>query len=209
MSKSSYIRFFLLLLTGILATGCSSNGLTDEPLSQQADSDKNLDLLTDYDRDIWIGPDGWTQEQWQWKRRLRWNKECDYLGEVSVFQMSSNKQLIQVECVPGAYQGMQYLYLYNPQDQSAQQLSLDTPGDSSNPYEIWGHLEFNNQNQQLSILSLSRGTGDCGSYRVYSFDNSTNHQQLIEHRIRECSEEALPDNPPESLFDPKQWPLIQ
>ena len=36
--------------------------------SQNARGTEGLDLLKNYDKDLWSGPDGWTEEQWAWKK---------------------------------------------------------------------------------------------------------------------------------------------
>jgi len=51
----------------------------------------------------WDGPASWSDKQWKWKKRLRWNKECDYVGEIEIHPVSKTQQLIQVMCVCPAH----------------------------------------------------------------------------------------------------------
>lgn len=163
----------------------------------------DLDLLSDYNRDLWDGPDGWTDEQWHWKKRLQWDKECDYVGEVTLFLLSDRIQLVQVMCVPGAYQSMYYLYLYDSEDRSSKQLALGTLDSAEDLYQVWGRLEFDSSSKQLTVLTLARGMGDCGSYRVFSFDNSREQPELVEHRAKRCE-----THPQTSGQTPSEWPMV-
>jgi len=174
---------------------------------------EGLDLLSNYDRDLWDGPDGWTDEQWRWKRLLRWDKNCDYVASIDIHNVSDTQDLIQVMCVPGSYQATYYLFLFNKEGQTSTQLALGAPENTDNPYEISGHLSYDKNASQLSITSLSRGVGDCGVYQLFSFtstNGSTSGENglptLIEKRQRSCSE-TIPKTDSKAIFDPTQWPL--
>jgi len=212
---SQIIRLlFIAAFVVLFVTACSDDIQKEsaQPEAKNAKPDsrniEGLDLLTNYDRDIWDGPDSWSDKQWEWKKRLRWNKACDYVGEVEVYTISKDHELVKVMCVPGAYQAMNYLFLYDLKSNSAKQLALGAPENTDQPNEIWGHLDFNEKSSLLSIVTLSRGVGDCGVYRVFNFKTPNFSPKLVEKRKRECSEEALPENPPEAFFNPKKWPLV-
>ncbi len=206
--------FTLAVFVSLSGTACSNNLHKDTMQPEVTNIKKNvrntesLDLLINYDKDLWDGPAGWSDKQWKWKKRLRWNKECDYVSEVEIHPISKTQQLIQIMCVPGAYQATYYLFLYNSKSKSAKQLALGALENTDKPDEISGHLEFNEERSLLSIVTFSRGTGDCGIYRVFSFKEADSSPELIEKRKRECSEDTLPENPPESFFNPKKWPLV-
>ncbi|VAX02318.1 hypothetical protein MNBD_GAMMA19-1175 [hydrothermal vent metagenome] len=206
--------FILAVFLGLSGTACSDNLHNDTAQPEAIDikqniyNTKGLDLLTNYDKDLWDGPAGWSDKQWKWKKRLRWDKECDYIGEVEVHPVSKTRQLIQIMCVPGAYQAMYYLFLYDSKSKSAKQLALGAPKNTDNPNEISGHLKFSEKNSLLSIVTLSRGIGDCGIYRVFSFKEPDFLPKLIEERKKECGEDPLPENPPKSFFNPEKWPLV-
>jgi hypothetical protein len=101
--------FTLAVFVSLSGTAYSDNFHKNTAQPETTNIKKNvrntegLDLLTNYDRDLWEGPAGWSDKQWKWKKRLRWNKKCDYVGEIEIHSVSKNQQLIQVMCVPGAY----------------------------------------------------------------------------------------------------------
>lgn len=166
-----------------------------------------LDLLTDYDREIWSGPDGWSASQWQWKQTLQWDRHCDYIAEVEAVDISKTLQVVTVQCIPGAYQPMHYVYLFDKASNNHWQLEI--PNNESSQ-EIWGHIEINAARAEITVLSLSRGLGDCGTFSRYKINTDTPLAfELSERRQRSCR--ALPNKPIEDLpkdwFDPKQWPL--
>lgn len=172
-----------------------------------------LDLLTDYDRDIWSGPDGWSDEQWAWKRALKWDRECDYVGEVHVDDVSAHIQLVTVQCVPGSYQPMSYVYLYDKKAEIVKALDLGLPEISETPQEIWGNIGYDADNKELSILSLSRGMGDCGIYRVFEISNlNTVEDANLSPKMtrqRACEDHGTKDlsQLPKEIFDYKKWPI--
>ena len=169
-----------------------------------------LDLLTDYDREIWAGPDEWSASQWKWKQALQWDRHCDYVAEVEVVDITNTLQVVTVQCVPGAYQPMYYVYAFDKTSKNHRQLQI-AKADSKKTQEVWGHIEVDSTAAELSVLSLSRGIGDCGTFSLFKIDNPDAAQafELIERRQRSCS--ALPNKPieelPQEWFDHKRWPL--
>lgn len=166
-----------------------------------------LDLLTDYDREIWAGPDGWSASQWQWKQTLQWDRHCDYVAEVEAIDITKTLQVVTVQCVPGTYQPMHYVYLLDKSSNNHWQLEI--PNNES-PQEIWGHIEVNANRSEITVLSLSRGLGDCGTFSRFKVDSGAPQAfELIERRQQSCR--SLPNKPIEDLpkdwFNPKQWPL--
>lgn len=174
-----------------------------------------LDILQDYDRDLWGGPDAWSKEQWRWKKTLKWDHHCDYLGEVETFDLQNKLQLVRILCVPGAYQPMSYLYLFDQNTRQGKQLELAADGSTDNPKESFGNIEFDSAKKQLSILTLSRGLGDCGTYQVYQLARLKSFADAsfepAEVRRKNCEDHAGKafEELPKSLFDYKNWPLIK
>lgn len=205
MMKKIKLFFFLSAALSFFVIACTAE--TQKNTVQS--NNEGLDLLTDYDREMWSGPDGWSNEQWQWKRQLRWDRECDLLAEVEVHPLSRSHQLVQIMCVPGSYQPMHYLFLYNTDNKTSTQLAIGTPETTDRTKEIWGHLSFNKESALLAITSLSRGLGDCGIYRVFNFKTPGHLPILLEKRQRKCGKEPLPKNPPEEFFIPEKWPLVK
>lgn len=174
-----------------------------------------LDLLTDYDRELWSGPDGWSDSQWQWKRWLNWGQECDYVADVKTFMLSKKLEFVSVLCVPGSYQPTYYLYLFDNQKKQGKQLGLGFSESSLDLNEVIGNIEYEPTNKQLSILTLSRGLADCGVYRVFSLTNVNSlidsNLQIKQIRRRECEDFSGKDfdDLPKEIFDYKLWPVVR
>ncbi|VUD62328.1 hypothetical protein TDB9533_03018 [Thalassocella blandensis] len=222
--KIQKVYLLPILFMSILFLGCKSeagsNAQTANVIESKTAGDSleklpPLDVLKNYDRDLWPGPDGWTETQWHWKKLLRWDKNCDYVDEVEEHELKNNFQLITVQCVPGSYQPMYYIYLFNKENQKSKQLLLGLPESTDNPKEIFGNVNVDSATNEFSILTLSRGIGDCGTYRLFTFDSGDNIENANLHtaetRQRECAKQ-LPDDMeslPKEILDFKQWPLIK
>lgn len=205
-------NIFILLGLTLALVACQKLGSAPSLADETALSD--LDILRDYDRDIWTGPDGWTDEQWYWKKKLKWDRECDYIGLVETYDIDANYQLITVQCFSGAYQSSYYLYLFDKNSESNKQLQLGLPSQTDDLREVSGTIEFTSTNKTLSILSLSRGLGDCGTYRVFQFypgpTLDTSEFKNSETRSKSCQSYDIEINALDGkIFDYKNWPLIQ
>lgn len=206
----------LLLITAILS-GCQANPEKtnhEESLNRET-KHSQLDVLQDYDRDLWGDPDAWNEEQWRWKRLLKWDRNCDYVGDVETYDLNEKLQLVKVQCIPGAYQAMYYVFLLDTTTLESKQLNPGLPESTDNPKEVFGEIKYDSVNQQMSILTLSRGVGDCGSYRLYNFTGSENLHGTVfreaEMRRQKCMDHTVEslEKAPESLFDYKNWPLVK
>jgi hypothetical protein len=226
MKLQKVISIVFLFLSYIVFASCQGNSEKQDyedqqkPAStQKLQKDKNdlsqLDILKDYDRDLWTGPDGWTDEQWRWKKLLKWDRNCDYVADVETHDINEQFQLVTVQCVPGTYQPMYYLFLFDRTTQKSKQLNLGLPDSTDNPKEVFGTIGYDNAKQQMSILSLSRGVGDCGSFRLFNFIVSKNLNEAgflqKELRVQPCKDYAIDnvDNLPKSMFDYRNWPLVK
>jgi len=199
----------------VCASSCanSANKPTQDTVHTEAmntsnNVDEDLDLLSDYDRELWDGPDKWTDKQWYWKRTLKWDRACDYVAEVDTREMTEALWLVQVMCVPGAYQPTYYLYLFAPAEKRSLQLALGAKENTDIANNVSGDLRYDSQHKKLHITTLSRGLGDCGVYQVYGFSERLEQPTLLEKRRRDCSEQPLPDNPPQEIFDARKWPRV-
>lgn len=185
---------------------------TRTPSPALAPNDTDLDVLTEYDRSLWPGPDQWSPEQWMWKRRLRWDRDCDYFGHVTIDELSDSLSLVRVECVPGAFEPLSYVYIYDSDAETGIALEFPTTSrardSAEKPFALWGSTTFDSQTRRFAVIHLSRGTGDCGSYEVYAFDLEHRELELELMRERECSEIPLPDPAPPELFEPTHWPIV-
>lgn len=198
---------FILSLSLLVMTACSQASVEESKGSVLESEYDKLDLLTDYDREIWSGPDGWDTVQWQWKKRLQWDKECDYVGSVETYDLQQQGKLVSIMCVSGAYQPVYYLYTYQPSSGYKRQLLLGDRQNIDNPKIINGLLDYDANTHQLAITTLARGVGDCGVYRVFQLYTAEDPVKLLERRERPCSNQPLPSDPPKEVFTPKLWPL--
>lgn len=209
-------RFFLiaaLSFYSVLFSACQGSAGVEK--SSMTAGLGGLDILKDYDKDLWSGPAGWDEKQWHWKKLLKWDRYCDYVGEVEEYAINGQYQLITVQCVPGAYQPVYYLFLFNETTKESKQLKLGFPESTDNPKEVIGSISVDSAAMQMSILTLSRGIGDCGTYRVFGFYGTEKMEstlfQLEEVRRQECkdlSSENIQELP-EELLDYKKWPKVR
>jgi hypothetical protein len=196
------MKYLILLMASFSLSACaglSSNAATNDEKVQQG-LEQGLDLLVDYDRQSWPGPFSWNDEQWLWKKRLNWSRDCDYIGDVETHSIRSNKDFVVVTCVLGAYQPAQYLYLYDHQSKTASLLSLRSAEEDSK--KVWGDIEFDKEEKVLTVFSKARGLADCGSYEVYDFKQLiSGGPKLVEWRQKDCS-----DTPSADYIPPEHWP---
>jgi|GEM_PF-2979180 len=205
----------LLGYASILAACQSNIGASPDntPAATLPIDKTGLDILQSYDRDLWSGPEGWSEAQWRWKQRLKWDRDCDYVADVETYSLVAPFQLVTVLCVPGAYQPTYYLYLFDGDSQQGRQLELGFPASTDNPKEVIGTLQVDSAEKTLEILTRSRGMGDCGTYRVFHFNPATELTQagfqLQQTRSRACRDHPAVkfEELPKSLFDYKNWPL--
>lgn len=197
------MKYLGLLITVLYLQACATtdNSQDSGELRVEKGLKAGLDLLLDYDRDAWPGPYSWSSEQWLWKKRLRWSKDCDYIGDVSKYTLKADLDFIVVTCVFGAYQPSQYLYTYKTSTQKGELVKLRANKNSS--FKVWGELDYNKATKRLTVFNKGRGLADCGSYEVYDLNQMTNATpKLVEWRKRECTKK-LSDNYPQ----PTEWPL--
>jgi hypothetical protein len=208
-----FVRYIAILTLFIISSCQNISSAPIESANHSSANHSDLDLLKNYDRELWSGPDGWSTEQWQWKRTLRWDKNCDYIGEVEVYNIDPKYQLVTVQCVPGSYQPTYYAYIFDKHSKESKQLSLGSTQNTDESKEISGTLNYNHSNQQLSILTLSRGLGDCGIFRSFDFKSGKDTQEsefkLIESRERDCVNHNVDiEQLPGEIFDYFSWPKI-
>ncbi len=203
---------YTAILTLFIISSCQS--INSAPTSNYHSTDlSDLDLLENYDRELWSGPDGWSSEQWQWKKTLKWGKNCDYVADIETHEIGPKYQLITVQCVPGSYQPTYYVYIFDRHSKDNKQLLLGTTHNTNDPKEITGTINYNPSNQQLSILTLSRGLGDCGIFRTFDFKSGEDIEEsefkLDESRARGCVNHSVDiEQLPSEIFDYLSWPLI-
>jgi len=152
-----------------------------------------------------------------WRNVLHWSDDCEEAfrgtggsrGGLQFYDLDHNRQLVEVGCAAGAYQGSQEYFIVdqNPSSEAVHAVSLPTYEASGTDgetllrksvKEITGSPEFDHVNHRLKILNRYRGPGDCGSYAVYGFQSE--QPVLEEFRAKlECDGTGAEH--------PEQWPV--
>jgi len=126
-----------------------------------------------------------------WREVLGWPDSCeesyDYpdpaLGGIAFHALGDERYLVEVVCTLGAYQGYQRYYLL---DESGPQptawplmfVAYEASGKQGQTLkriqteEVWGSPQFDASTKRLNVTHKFRGSGDCGTLAVYSFDAS-------------------------------------
>lgn len=123
-----------------------------------------------------------------WQKVLHWSNDCEESFQATgggrglqFFDLDHNRQLVEVACASGAYQGSQEYFVIERNGSAPVVHDISFPTyEASGPdgktltpktvKEITGLPEFDRANHQLKILNRYRGPGDCGSYATYAFD---------------------------------------
>jgi hypothetical protein len=119
-----------------------------------------------------------------WRARLHWPDDCEGAFEATdvsggsgleIHALSDGSTLVQIRCAAGAYQPSQLVMRTTDARPSvASILSFTTWGsadgeslEQTESEEVWGELTYLPEAQELTLLSLSRQTGDCGTWAEY------------------------------------------
>lgn len=143
-----------------------------------------------------------------WWQQLQWPESlCPRHGSgdnsgVKVYKIAGGRELVEIVCFLGAYQGQQIYYLRAPNG-SFTLLEFDQ-FESPNvgvlePYraaEVTGTSQLITPSNQLKVFRKYRGIGDCGQLLTYSLEKA--QPQIIEFRTRKCE-----DN--KTYIPPEKW----
>lgn len=150
-----------------------------------------------------------------WRGLVAWSDECerahadtfvgsDHVG-VRTFSLNGGRELVEVACAAGAYQGSQEYAIIGANLAATTRVELpvlDQPDGAPDTWSrarlVWGTPTFDSSNGQLTILNVSRGMGDCGSLVSYRFDQL--RVSVVEARAKRC--DASPQLP-------KDWPVVR
>jgi hypothetical protein len=151
-----------------------------------------------------------------WRQFLKWSDSCEegfqypdknYSG-IEIYRLDPARDLVQVTCTLGAYQGYQFYYLVERGARLQSQLlsfavvesSEDGKVEEHQTFELWGTPAFDARTHTLKVLNRLRGLGDCGTLAVYRFSKRT--VRLVSLRIKlECDGKGGED--------PEHWPWKQ
>jgi hypothetical protein len=194
---------WLLLLIGLWADPSPAAALTQSPAPSPAPASDP------------------TAERARWRARLAWPERCetDHRAAVAalaladarleVHDLGGGRRLIVVGCTRGAYQSSARYYVVDESVEPARSVPLLVPTWELDDEEIWQPREveelaaetsFDTRARVLTLLTRSRGLGDCGlrvRYRVQK-----ERLSVLEARGRVC------DGDPEQAAPPERWPLL-
>ena len=160
-----------------------------------------------------------------WRARLHWPDDCegafeatDVSGEagLAIQALADGSTLVLIRCAAGAYQPSQIVMRTTDARPSvAAILSFTTWGSSdgesvgkTESEELWGALSFLPDTQQLTLLSLSRQTGDCGTWAAYGLAEGNPEPEALYVRIP-CPATAEAPADPEPGKPPKGWTRLE
>jgi hypothetical protein len=161
-------------MTTALALAAASAGC------QQRSADASLDLST-------LPRDGITVAQRaQWHSQLKWADDCENAfrashagdaGGMRIVRLRSTVSLVEVICAAGSYQPSVIRFALADDTAGVRSVPLTFPVYAtedgrdlrlSQETEVWGESVVTPESAEISILSLSRQTADCGVWARYS-----------------------------------------
>lgn len=122
----------------------------------------------------------------------------------NIFVLDDRKYLVEIICFLGAYQSNYQYLVFDRTSKAIEIINFDTFDNSSDNLKLTytniinGMTDFDVTEQSLTVISKSRGMGDCGSFAQYKWNKDS--FKLIEYRYKkDCDEVYLP---------PENYPLI-
>lgn len=155
------------------------------------------------------------KERRQWKEILKWPDHCekDYLRRlpsmqnkvsgITEYTLDDSKSLLILSCEFMAYQGTNFIYIFDKKTGKAENLSLpyfrnDYGFHLTSSVEVPGFLKFDAKTNILTLFIKSRGTGDCGYSGEYILKFNALFE-LTRAKAKDC------DNSPKRE---SEWPVI-
>ena len=157
-----------------------------------------------------------------WRERLKWPDDCEeefkdsagpgaFPGEaagVETYSLGASERLAVVQCGLYAYQISFVALLFDAagnapgrlvtlKDYGRETSGKVTSGEST---ETAGEPVFDEHGKTLTVLSKSRGVGDCGSLVTYGFESG--RAVVREARAQACFDDKR------KWIDPAKWPKV-
>jgi hypothetical protein len=157
---------------------------------------------------------GTAHDRTAWQAILHWPSSCESGWKatampgsgIELMPASGGRELVAVECYPGAYQGDALLYLAAPSSKPVGPLRLRVYEDPGNGHvkltsatTILGVLDFAKSTGTLTVLDKFRGLGDCGIFSTYHLEGN----RLVLTAAH--AKTACDAKPP---FAPQRWPKL-
>lgn len=121
-----------------------------------------------------------------------------------VYPLDGEKYLVEILCFMGAYQGNYQYLLFSSHNSTVKKISFTTftmqleNRRITDSFTLVGTPQFEPKMRILSVYSLARGLGDCGSFARYRWDGFG--FKLLEYRGKfKCDGRYSP---------PEEYPLI-
>jgi hypothetical protein len=161
----------------------------------------------------------------RWRGVLQWPAECENAFELTHISsdgglffraLEDGVTLIEVTCAAGAYQGSAVFVRLdeNASPPAARTLMFATYTSADNETlertestELWGEAMFLQDARELTLLSVSRQTRDCGTWSRYSLAEAAPRLLELYAQIV-CPEESGPPAQPEPGRPPDGWAKI-
>ncbi len=160
------------------------------------------------------------EERARWRSRLRWPDACEaeharavkilelHDARLRVFPLGARRVLVEVACARGSYQDSLLYYLWDETREPALASALRVPTlepvddewEPREPSEAAGTSRFDASRHVLSLTTLARGLGDCGTVARYRVQGAK--LVLQELRGRGC------DGDPEKAPLADKWPRV-
>jgi hypothetical protein len=157
-----------------------------------------------------------------WRKVLGWTDDCEQAFEISYagkgvgiefHALRDGMTLVAVLCAAGAYQPSFMYYLLDESSPNAVASLLNFPTYESpdgrflihaRHVELWGEPSLLHNERELTVLSLARQTGDCGTWARYGF--TRREVELREFWARlPCPAEIEPPADPKPGEPPEGW----
>jgi uncharacterized protein DUF1176 len=154
----------------------------------------------------------------EWRQQLHWPQPCEQAfaqtreqrgaqSGVRVMRLSSGWRVVEVRCAAGAYQPSQMFVGISPTGIASPPISMptvtfDDEGRAkwSTSEEVWGTVTFGAEANQVTIVNVARGLGDCGSMIVYRIDTDG----VISFKVATARGKPCDDN----SQAPTSWPVL-
>jgi len=214
----------LVLLTAALGWGCSSRPSGEEkPGSQTTPPGPPVSAAPVASR---LPKQNLTlSDRAAWHALLRWPEDCDeafrqsHAGDdagLEFNQLSDGVFLLGVVCATGSYQPSTIFLRVDERTSPATAVGLtfdsyeSADGTSltrTEVSELWGDAAFLAPTRELTLLSVSRQSGDCGTWARYALAEAT--PRLLEFRARlPCPARPGDHVAPEPGKPPPGWKAV-
>jgi len=155
----------------------------------------------------------------EWRQQLHWPQPCEQAFEqtrgpeekqsgVRVIPLSGGWRVVEVRCAAGAYQPSQMFVGISPAGivsppVSVPTMTFDDEGHATwnASEEVWGTVTFASAANEVTIVNVARGLGDCGSVIAYQIDTNS----VISFRVATAKGKPCDDN----SQTPTSWPVVK